>query len=754
MTDTVDKTKMLEAAVSYAQRGWPVFPCKVSKEPYTKRGHLDATTNIDQIKSWWSRWPEAGIGFAPPADIVILDIDIKHDQGKFGDETLADWEQKHGELPDTVLALTGGGGKHYFFTTPHPLGCKNGLLPSIDLKTKGGYVILPPSMHSSGKRYEWDVLQGLDDVPIAPIPGPMLGMISETLETNVTRRQEVPKQILEGERNTTLFRLACSLRAKGFSETAILAAISQTNEESCLPPLSDREVKTLVNSSAKYKRGELHGRPPDMEEEKWEEPIPFETIDTPDFPTDSLPGPVAAFVKALAESTQTPEEMAAVLSLGVLATAFQSRYEVQITPDWREPLCLYTVAIAPPGERKSPVISALTEPVHDYEAFRQNSESVEIAQNRQEKRMLEKALANAENAATKAQAPDKVNVVISQERQNAIDLAEQLANFREKHPFRLLVDDTTPEKLVDIMDMQGGCITLASSEGGVFDSLAGRYDRGANLDIYLKGHVGESVTIDRIGRKSNHVRRPRLTMILTIQPEVLNGLMGNTTFRGRGLCGRFLYAMCRSKVGFREVSPQPIPPVIRVNYYQFIQQILSGQDIGTIRLNAEAHQIRLDYMACVEQRLGGEWEHMRDWAAKLVGAMLRIAALIHASSVLGNPTEALISAETIEAAVKIAEFLGVHAMAAYQVMGADEGHEDAKYLLRKIESTGQDEISKRDLFQLVKGKCKKVEKMEPGLRKLIEYGYIRIANAKTGGRPTDQIKINPLFLSSIGYHSS
>ncbi len=474
--------------------------------------------------------------------------------------------------------------------------------------------------------------------------------------------------------------------------------------------------------------------------EQWEPPIPFESMNTPNFPTESLPVSVAAFVKALAESTQTPDEMAAVLSLGILATAFQARYEVEITPDWKEPLCLYPVAIAPPGERKSAVISALSGPVYDYEAMRREFEAVEIAQNQTERALLEKALQNMQSQATKK----KGNFDAC--REEALALSAQLAEFEEKHPFRLMVDDATPEKLVDIMDTQGGCITVASAEGGVFDALVGRYDKGANFDVYLKGHAGDPITVDRIGRKSNHIKRPRLTMILTIQPEVLSGLMENVTFRGRGLCGRFLYAMCKSKVGNREIDPKPIPSQVKENYRQFVQRILSGQDSGIIYLSAEAHRIRLDYAAYVERRLGGKWEHMRDWGGKLVGATMRIAALIHAAEVQGSPTKTPISPEVMAAAVKIAEFLGAHAMAAYQIMGADESQEDARYLWKRIESTGQDEISKRDLFQLCKGKFKKVDAMEPALKNLVEMGYIREAGQDTGerGRPSIKLLVNPV----------
>lgn len=180
----------------------------------------------------------------------------------------------------------------------------------------------------------------------------------------------------------------------------------------------------------------------------WDKPVPFDNPSVPDFPVEVLPGAMCAFVEQLAESTQTPEEMSGLLSLGVLATAFQSRYEVEITPDWKEPLCLYPVAIAPPGERKSAVISALTAPIYEYESEQRELDAAEIAQNQTERALLEKALQAAQNAATKGMGNFEA------ERQKALDLSAQLASFKELHPCRLVVDDTTPEKLIDMMEMQ------------------------------------------------------------------------------------------------------------------------------------------------------------------------------------------------------------------------------------------------------------------------------------------------------------
>lgn len=473
------------------------------------------------------------------------------------------------------------------------------------------------------------------------------------------------------------------------------------------------------------------------ENQEWEIPIPFNEVNTPPFPVEALPGPLAAFVERLSESTQTPEEMAGILSLGILATAFQSKFTVEITPDWREPLCLYCVAVAPPGERKSAVISALTKPIYEYESEQRELEAVEIAQNQTEKALLEKALEAAKSAATKG----KGN--FSEKRAEALELSSQLAQFQDMYPFRLLVDDVTPERLIDLMDRQGGCMTVCSAEGGLFDAMSGRYDKTANFDIYLKGHAGDAIVVDRIGRKANSIPNPRLTMLLTIQPEVLSGLMNNTTFRGRGLCGRFLYAMCKSKVGYREISPPPVPDHVRAEYRAFVRRIMSTQWSGTIRLSPDADEIRKEYQAYIEKKLGNEWENMRDWGGKVTGALVRIAALMHAAEVQGDPTETPISPEVMAGATSIAEFLSAHAVAAYQVMGANEEYENARYLWGRIQRSGQDEMSKRDLFRLCKGKFKRVEDMEPALQTLISMGYVREVDLSTGGRPTKKLFFNP-----------
>lgn len=474
----------------------------------------------------------------------------------------------------------------------------------------------------------------------------------------------------------------------------------------------------------------------------WEEPLYFETIAVPDFPVDILPGPLSAFVLELARSTQTPEEMAGVLSLGVLATLFQRYYKVEVTPDWQEPLCLWPVAIADPAERKSAVINALLKPIYAYEADRQAAEAVEIAQNRAERTRLENLLKEAQKPPKKS----KSGVIdFEGQKANIMNLSRQLAEFKDRNVFRLLIDDTTTEKLADILEEQDESITVASSEGGVFDNMGARYEKSGGYDIYLKAHAGDRYVVDRITRKQNVLNYPRLSMILTVQPVVLSGLINNNTMRKKGMCGRFLYAFCRSSLGKRDVNPPPISQRAKENYDYFIRSNLMKPYKGVIRLSREADLERQRWQTEIEKQLNSEWAHMKDWGGKLTGATVRIAALLHCAMVNGDPTQTEVPSFVMTAAQKIAWVLSRHAEVAYQMMGATEADEDAKYLWERIQASGKTELTRKNIHDFVQGRnMRNSEKLEAALNVLTERGYIREETRQTGGRPSMVTLVNPL----------
>jgi hypothetical protein len=221
-------------ALRYAAKGIPVLPCR-GKLPLTAHGVHDATTDPDVI----AKWPEGcNVGIATGHGLVVLDVDPRHG----GDDALHELEREHGELPATASVVTGGGGQHYYFAA-NGLGNSTGKLGhGLDLKGEGGYVIAPPSLHESGRRYEWD-----EQAEPVPLPG----WIRERL-TATNGAAPLPDVIPEGKRNAALASLAGSMRRRGASRDAMLSALRVENAERCQPPLRDDELARIAESVGRY----------------------------------------------------------------------------------------------------------------------------------------------------------------------------------------------------------------------------------------------------------------------------------------------------------------------------------------------------------------------------------------------------------------------------------------------------------------------------------------------------------------------
>lgn len=166
--DRAAENPVLVAAVEYAKSGWHVLPCRAgSKAPATQHGFKDATSKAVEIVRFWQRTPQANVGIATGivSGLFVLDVDPRNG----GDESLAELVGSHGELPATVTAKTGSGGRHYYFRLPDgvDLGCSV-LADGLDLKGTGGYVVGPPSVLDSGGSYSWVVAPDQQD--LAPVP--------------------------------------------------------------------------------------------------------------------------------------------------------------------------------------------------------------------------------------------------------------------------------------------------------------------------------------------------------------------------------------------------------------------------------------------------------------------------------------------------------------------------------------------------------------------------------------------------------
>ena len=145
---------MLDYALQYAALGWAVFPCRPGdKVPATPHGCLDATTDPDQIRTWWTEHPSCNIGLAcgEPSGIVALDLDARSNGIEFFEAAVSD----NGPLPDGIYeSQTGGGGVHYIFTYDGEANFD--IAPGVEIKATGKYIIVPPSIHPNGNTYTWE----------------------------------------------------------------------------------------------------------------------------------------------------------------------------------------------------------------------------------------------------------------------------------------------------------------------------------------------------------------------------------------------------------------------------------------------------------------------------------------------------------------------------------------------------------------------------------------------------------------------
>lgn len=284
---------MLAAALDLAARGFRILPvhtvvkdrcsCPRGKSCGSKGKHprpaawqSRATSDPSLIRAWWGRNPESNIGIAcgGPGRLVVVDVD-----GPEGRATLATLEAEHGALPVTLTSRSGrpDGGEHRFFAVPPDLdmaALRNARIgPKVDLRTEGGQVVAPPSMHASGARYAWIDL----DTPIAPLPRWLYEVATREAPTPappvedartrpVATRESRPGRWSPIERaRAYLDRYPPAVSGQGGHARALLAAehvvrgfrlsdedafaVLQPWNRTCVPPWSERELRHKIQQA-------------------------------------------------------------------------------------------------------------------------------------------------------------------------------------------------------------------------------------------------------------------------------------------------------------------------------------------------------------------------------------------------------------------------------------------------------------------------------------------------------------------------
>lgn len=242
-----------DAALFYLKRGWSVIPiAPASKKPpatFKWTEFQERLPTPQEVEAWWRTWPRAGVGIitGKVSGIIVLDVDT---------EKGADANFIYRTYPTPLVAQTGSGGGHFYYAypegkdyVPNVVGKKDGRPTGYDLRGDGGYVVAPPTLHPSGRCYDW-ISSG--DIP-APMPLKLQQMVLPKAALNGQAQSTEPwladalKGVGEGARDDTCARLAGYYFGRGMPEDVVLEQLLLWNERND-PPLSDEDIHKTVKS--------------------------------------------------------------------------------------------------------------------------------------------------------------------------------------------------------------------------------------------------------------------------------------------------------------------------------------------------------------------------------------------------------------------------------------------------------------------------------------------------------------------------
>jgi hypothetical protein len=575
----------LAAALEYAARGLPVFPCNPdNKRPLTDNGFHDATTDAAMVRDWWGRWPDAMIGMPTGAatGFWVLDVDDP-----------AAFEASAPELPTTRKTITGKG-YHLFWkwgeaevrnAQKHPKhgGWPFPELPGAEVRGQGGYVIVPPSRHPSGRLYHWE---GSATVQVAPAA--LLRIVTRRRASN----DEAPpktRTASQGQKpgTDTVYGLAALERecsaimgaGDGEQESALNEAalkigalvagkeLSETTAKSRLiaagltmPSYDHRNKWTAEMIAAKVERGladgmaaprsapprdhrNAHAHDADSDDpatggphgtkaaEDWPDPLPLPAglLPVPAFDTAMLPDAFRPWIDDIAERMQVPADFAAVPAMIAAGSVIGNRIAIRpkAHDDWQEVPNLWGMIVGRPGVLKSPTTGQAMKPLGSLAAAAHDAWQTELADWKADADLRD-LRTEARKAALRQALKGNPSADVSSLR-GGDDATEPTCR-------RYRTNDTGYQALGELLIQNPrGLIVERDELLSLLHSLD-REDASEARGFFLSSWNGlDSYTFDRIGRGLNrHIPNVTVSMFGGTQPAKIAAYVRAITHEGRG----------------------------------------------------------------------------------------------------------------------------------------------------------------------------------------------------------------------------
>lgn len=490
------------------------------------------------------------------------------------------------------------------------------------------------------------------------------------------------------------------------------------------------------------------GESSDVHPISWPEPTLPGTLKTPDIPTDILPGVWGQMAAAVAEATQTPPALSVMCCIGILATLLQRRFEV--SPEgtqYREPLSIWCCSVSPSGTRKTAVMGAYHAPLLKWEKLQSDRYRSLIARANAARSTAKRRIDALNQQAAKCKNKIDLHVIRTEIEQEELGMPDEVRTPR------LFTTSATAERAESMLCEQSERLSVHGDEPGIFRVMGGSYSGGSqNIDVFLKGHAGSSIRVDRSMRTA-HVDKPAVSFNVMIQPGLMSELAGSKGFRDSGLIARFLWVVPKSNVGRRNVRQRiGISEAVSTAYetavnallYEYLCEPGTTPKVQTLGLSDAAHLRYMEFAEYMEPRLepGGEFAEFQDWASKLTGAAARLAAIFELAHT--GVAADTVQEDSMAAAVQLCMLLIPHARAAYGLLGVDPVEDDAKVIIDWAIRQGGRSFTQRDAKQAMRGRFPSNEKFKKAADRLTELDCVQAFNqSNRGRRPSLAYWINP-----------
>lgn len=778
--------------------GFSVFPLQArSKKPVGSWKEYQTTLATPaQCVAWETAYRynpyNVGIATGSVSGCFVLDVD-----GEQGRETLAKLIAEHGELPHTPTARTGKG-QHYYFRYPAGYTVRNlagrsvhgEVLPGIDHRGNGGYVVAPPSIHPNGSVYEWIISPW--DAPMAEAPLWLLELVAvpednqpldfndaadnvpagayldKALESELTILTQAP----DGQRNDRLNKASFSLGqlvAAGLDEDTVrrelhVAARAIGLEDAEITPTIDsgiaagkqkpRNIPAKAESANVANRNSTVSRINNSSIGEWQTPMPLtqEMAAQEPYPADALPDIIREAVIGYQSYGQQPLPIVAIAALANVSLASQGLADVARDEALTGPASLNFIVTADSGERKTSADKVFSKAAREWEKAKRLSMQAEL---KQAKILVDAYLATRAGVIQQITSASKNGGTADQ----LAALQEALQGLDKDAPRlpiipTLLFEDVTQEALIDELAKGHPSSALYSDEAAIVVGSHGFHPERCLRYFGLVNRLwdGNGYKRQRITSEGASFYGRRLTCSLMMQLSVLKALvnMADGQSRNTGFLARVLLACPESTMGTRFYKePQSLDRVLEA-FHARIHALLEmelpvDQETGELTppllsLTAEARQLWVAYYNETEAAIAaqGQFYSIRDFAAKSAENAARLACNFH---IFQYGADGEIGADVMHRAITIVEWHLHETLRVFNHIDTPEEVTHARLLLDWLKRKNHRAVTASEIATHGPNPLRQREARHAALKTLCEHGYLR---EQTIGR-NRQYEVNPVI---------